>query len=180
MTLIGISGVDLSSEDLELTHLLCESLLVSDTQLNPGGEEAALNACSRLRLTVDTLLDLLNQANTQVKEVEPCHLPQKRYSTKHNGGLMIVTFLQLEQTHNVHLSLEERFSQGREDSAQLLEQHMVLLEQLDQEAKLKSQLQLELHKAEGEHYICQTEPVQCCHSLHNLFQCLCVKHFKLI
>ncbi|XP_047466343.1 pericentrin [Mugil cephalus] len=116
----GISGVDLSSEDLELTHLLCESLLVSDTQINPGGEEAALNACSRLRHTVDTLLDLLNQANTQ-----------------------------LEQTHNVHISLEERFSQGRDDSAQLLEQHMVLLEQLDQEAKLKSQLQLELHKAEG-------------------------------
>uniref|UniRef100_A0A3P8T8V7 ELK domain-containing protein n=1 Tax=Amphiprion percula TaxID=161767 RepID=A0A3P8T8V7_AMPPE len=61
----------------------------------------------------------------------------------------LFTFLQLEQTHNVHLSLEEKFSQGREDSAQLLEQHKLLLEQLDQEAKMKSQLQLELHKAEG-------------------------------
>ncbi|XP_044023203.1 pericentrin isoform X3 [Siniperca chuatsi] len=116
----GISVADLSSDDLELTQLLCESLLVSDTQINPGGEEAALNACSRLRHTVDTLLELLNQANTQ-----------------------------LEQTHGVHLSLEEKFSQGREDSAQLLEQHKLLLEQLDQEAKLKSHLQLELHKAEG-------------------------------
>uniref|UniRef100_A0A3B4ULN8 Pericentrin n=1 Tax=Seriola dumerili TaxID=41447 RepID=A0A3B4ULN8_SERDU len=116
----GISVADLSSEDLELTQRLCESLLVSDTQINPGGEEAALNACSRLRHTVDTLLELLNQANTQ-----------------------------LEQTHDVHISLEERFSQGREDSAQLLEQHKLLLEQLDQEAKLKNQLQLELHKAEG-------------------------------
>ncbi|XP_026170864.1 pericentrin isoform X4 [Mastacembelus armatus] len=112
--------LDLSSEDLELTQLLCESLLVSDTQMNPGGEEAALNACSRLRHTVDTLLELLNQANTQ-----------------------------LEQTHDVHLSLEEKFSQGREDSAQLIEQHKLLMEQLDQEAKLKSQLQLELHKTEG-------------------------------
>ncbi|XP_035529571.1 pericentrin [Morone saxatilis] len=116
----GISVADLSADDMELTHLLCESLLVSDTQINPGGEEAALNACNRLRLTVDTLLELLNQANTQ-----------------------------LEQTHDFHLSLEEKFSQGREDSAHLLEQHKLLLEQLDQEARLKSQLQLELHKAEG-------------------------------
>ncbi|XP_051244571.1 pericentrin isoform X2 [Dicentrarchus labrax] len=116
----GISVADLSADDMELTHLLCESLLVSDTQINPGGEEAALNACSRLRLTVDTLLELLNQANTQ-----------------------------LEQTHDFHFSLEEKFSQGREDSAHLLEQHKLLLEQLDQEARLKSQLQLELHKAEG-------------------------------
>ncbi|XP_038584251.1 pericentrin isoform X3 [Micropterus salmoides] len=116
----GISVADLSSDDLELTQVLCESLLVSDTQINPGGEEAALNACNRLRHTVDTLLELLNQANTQ-----------------------------LEQTHGVHLSLEEKFSQGREDSAQLLEQHKLLLEQLNQEAKLRSQLQLELHKAEG-------------------------------
>ncbi|GLD47932.1 A-kinase anchor protein 9-like protein [Lates japonicus] len=116
----GISVADLSSEDLELTQLLCESLLISDAQINPGGEEAALNACSRLRQTVNTLLELLNQANTQ-----------------------------LEQTHDVHLSLEEKFSQGWEDSAQLLGQHKLLLEQLDQEAKMKSQLQLELHKAEG-------------------------------
>ncbi|XP_034381587.1 pericentrin isoform X4 [Cyclopterus lumpus] len=116
----GISVADESSEDMELTQLLCESLLVTDTQLNPGGEEAALNACSRLRRTVETLLELLNQANTQ-----------------------------LEQTHNVYLSLEEKFSRGREDSAQLIEQHKLLLVQLDQEAKLKSKLQLELHKAEG-------------------------------
>ncbi|KAL3049419.1 hypothetical protein OYC64_008805 [Pagothenia borchgrevinki] len=116
----GISVADMSSQDMELTHLLCESLLVSDTQINPGGEEAALNACSRLRHTVDTLLDLLNHANKQ-----------------------------LEQTHGFHHSLEEKFSHGREDSAQLLVQHKILLEQLDQEAKLKSELQLEYHKAEG-------------------------------
>uniref|UniRef100_A0AAQ4QNG3 Pericentrin/AKAP-450 centrosomal targeting domain-containing protein n=1 Tax=Gasterosteus aculeatus aculeatus TaxID=481459 RepID=A0AAQ4QNG3_GASAC len=116
----GISVADMSSEDMELTQLLCESLLVSDCQINPGGEEAALNACSRLRHTVETLLELLNHANTQ-----------------------------LVQTHDVHLSLEEKFSQGRDDSAQLIEQHKHLLEQLDREAELKSKLQLELHKAEG-------------------------------
>ncbi|XP_068436282.1 pericentrin [Clinocottus analis] len=114
------SVADESSEDMELTQLLCESLLVSDMQINPGGEEAALNACSRLRRTVETLLELLNQANAQLK-----------------------------QTHDVHLSLEEKFSQGREDSAQLIEHHKLLLLQLDQEAKLKNKLQLELHKAEG-------------------------------
>ncbi|XP_019728011.1 pericentrin isoform X3 [Hippocampus comes] len=117
----GISVADLSlPEDLELTHQLCESLLVSDMHINPGGEEAAMNACNRLHHTVDTLLDLLNQANAQ-----------------------------LEQTHHVHLSLEERFAQGQEDSAQLLKQHNLLLLQIDQEVRLKSQLELEFHKAEG-------------------------------
>ncbi|XP_051942198.1 pericentrin isoform X2 [Hippocampus zosterae] len=117
----GISVADLSlPEDLELTHQLCESLLVSDTHINPGGEEAAMNACNRLHHTVDTLLDLLNQANAQ-----------------------------LEQTHHVHLSLEERFAQGQEDSAQLLKQHNLLLLQIEQEVRLKSQLELEFHKAEG-------------------------------
>lgn len=46
--------------------MLCESLLVSDIQISPEGEEAAQNACVRLRQTVETLLDLLNQANGQV------------------------------------------------------------------------------------------------------------------
>ncbi|XP_017270711.1 pericentrin isoform X2 [Kryptolebias marmoratus] len=115
----GISVLDVT-EDTELTQLLCESLLVSDSQLRPGGEESALNACDRLRHTVDTLLELLNQANTQ-----------------------------LEQARGVHLSLEEKFSRGREDTTQLVEQHKLLMKQLDQEAKKNTQLQLELHKAEG-------------------------------
>lgn len=72
---VGISVVDLSSEDLELTHQLCESLLVSDGHINPGGEEAALSACSRLRSTVDTLLELLNQANTQVRRCRDLSKP---------------------------------------------------------------------------------------------------------
>lgn len=55
----------------------------------------------------------------------------------------------LEQTHDVHLSLEEKFSRGKEDYAHLLEQHKLVVEQLDQEAKLKTELQLKLHKAEG-------------------------------
>ncbi|XP_015248198.1 PREDICTED: pericentrin-like isoform X1 [Cyprinodon variegatus] len=116
----GISVADLTSEDMELTQTLCESLLVTDSQISPGGEESALKACSRLRLAVETLLDLLNQAHTQ-----------------------------LEQTCSVHFTLEEKFSQGREDATQLLEQHKLLLKQLDDEARLKSRLQLELHKAEG-------------------------------
>lgn len=58
---------DLSAHDLELTQQLCESLLVLDTQINPEGEESALNACCRLRQAVDLLLDLLNKANAQVE-----------------------------------------------------------------------------------------------------------------
>ena len=53
-------------DDLELSQRVCESLLLADTQLLPEGEEAVLGACGRLRHTVDTLLELLNQANTQV------------------------------------------------------------------------------------------------------------------
>uniref|UniRef100_A0A3Q3W5J8 Pericentrin/AKAP-450 centrosomal targeting domain-containing protein n=1 Tax=Mola mola TaxID=94237 RepID=A0A3Q3W5J8_MOLML len=117
---VGISVADFSTDDPELTHMLCESLLISDNHITPDGEDAAQNVCSRLHQTINTVLELLNHANTQ-----------------------------LEQTHDVHLSLEEKFSKGREESASLLEQHKLLLEKLDQEAKLKSHLQLELHKTEG-------------------------------
>lgn len=47
--------------------MLCESLLISDAQITPEGEEASQNACSRLHQAVDTLLELLNQANKQVR-----------------------------------------------------------------------------------------------------------------
>ncbi|KAM4723553.1 pericentrin isoform 2-T2 [Anableps anableps] len=131
----GISVADLISEDMELTQMLCESLLVTDTQINPGGEESALKACSRLHLAVETLLDLLHQAHTQ-----------------------------LEQTCNVHLTLEEKFTQGREDTTQLLEQHNLLMKQLDEEAKMKSSLQLELHKTEGllEGYVAEKAALEEC------------------
>uniref|UniRef100_A0A3B3YRD9 Pericentrin/AKAP-450 centrosomal targeting domain-containing protein n=1 Tax=Poecilia mexicana TaxID=48701 RepID=A0A3B3YRD9_9TELE len=114
------SVVDLTSEEMELTQMLCESLLVADTQISPAGEESALKACNRLRLAVETLLDLLHQAHTQ-----------------------------LEQTCHVHLTLEEKFTQGRDDATQLRQQHQLLMKQLDEEAKMKTRLQLELHKAEG-------------------------------
>lgn len=65
--ILGILVADLSSDDPELTHMLCESLLISDAQITPGGEEASQSACSRLQQAVETLLDLLNQANAQVK-----------------------------------------------------------------------------------------------------------------
>ncbi|XP_052355300.1 pericentrin-like isoform X4 [Oncorhynchus keta] len=122
----GVSVADLSTGDLDLSQRVCESLLLAESQTNSGGkeaalgEEAALGACSQLRHSVDTLLELLTRANTQ-----------------------------LEESCSVHLSLEERFSQGRSDSSQMLLQHQLVLDQLDQEAGLKSKLQLELHKAEG-------------------------------
>ncbi|XP_042179861.1 pericentrin-like isoform X7 [Oncorhynchus tshawytscha] len=122
----GVSVADMSTGDLDLSQRVCESLLLAESQTNSGGleaalgEEAALGACSQLRHSVDTLLELLTRANTQ-----------------------------LEESCSVHLSLEERFSQGRSDSSQMLLQHQLVLDQLDQEAGLKSKLQLELHKAEG-------------------------------
>ncbi|XP_077477528.1 pericentrin [Stigmatopora argus] len=117
----ALSVADITStDDMELTPQLCESLLVLDAQLHPGGEETAVNACSRLRHTVDTLLDLLNQANAQ-----------------------------LQQMHNSRLSMEERFSQSQKDSVQLLEQHDLLSAQIEREVKSKAELELELHKTAG-------------------------------
>ncbi|XP_034145545.1 pericentrin isoform X3 [Esox lucius] len=116
----GVTIADLSSGDLDLSQRVCESLLLAESQTHSGVEDAALGACSRLRHSVDTLLELLTHAKTQ-----------------------------LEESCSVHLSLEEKFSQGRSDSSQMLLQHQLLLDQLDQEAGLKSKLQLELHKAEG-------------------------------
>lgn len=48
--------------------------------------------------------------------------------------------------------LNEQFRDGGEAGASLLFQNSQLLEQLDHEASLKSQLQLELHKAEGQDF----------------------------
>ncbi|KAJ8367066.1 hypothetical protein AAFF_G00333400, partial [Aldrovandia affinis] len=48
-----------------------------------------------------------------------------------------------------HVHLEEHLGEVKTDTEQLVLQHRLLLEQLDTEAGLKSQLELELHKAEG-------------------------------
>ena len=67
----SVSVSEVSVDDLELSQRVCESLLLADTRLRPEGEEAVLGACGRLRHTVDTLLELLNQANTQVTHRRP-------------------------------------------------------------------------------------------------------------
>lgn len=65
---VGISVADFSTDDPELTHMLCESLLISDNHITPDGEDAAQNVCSRLHQTINTVLELLNHANTQVND----------------------------------------------------------------------------------------------------------------
>ncbi|XP_064183587.1 pericentrin isoform X2 [Anguilla rostrata] len=108
-----------TDEGLELSQRLSESLFAG-AELEAEGEEFVLGACVRLRAAVDKLLELVTESARQ-----------------------------LEQTHGAQAHLEERFSQGRQDAAQLVLQHRRVLEQLDLEAGLKSQLELELHKAEG-------------------------------
>lgn len=61
----------------------------------------------------------------------------------------------LEQMQTLQSMLDEQFSMDGEAKDALLLQHTQLLEQLDQEASVKSQLQLELHKAEGENMQCR-------------------------
>ncbi|XP_018599903.2 pericentrin isoform X2 [Scleropages formosus] len=114
-------SADLPAKDdgMEMSHRLSESLL-HGLDLEPEGEDVVLRACGRLRSAVDKLLDLLSE------------------STK-----------QLQDTQGFQAVLQEQFTQGRNDTAQLVLQQQRLLEQLDLEASVKSQLELELHKAEG-------------------------------
>ncbi|XP_043097699.1 pericentrin isoform X2 [Puntigrus tetrazona] len=125
---IGIEGdADCSTwcsavdEGLELSQRLCESVFSgSEGEMEAEGEELMLGACTRLRTAVDKLLELLSESSQQ-----------------------------LEQMCGLQAVLNERFRDGGEAGASLLFQNSQLLEQLDHEANLKSQLQLELHKAEG-------------------------------
>ncbi|MFT7808003.1 pericentrin isoform X6 [Arapaima gigas] len=109
----------LTDEGMELSHRLSESLL-HGLDLEPEGESVVLSMCERLRSAVGKLLELLSE------------------STK-----------QLQDTRGVQAELQEQFTQGRDNTAQLVLQQQQLLEQLDLEASVKSQLELELHKAEG-------------------------------
>ncbi|XP_059416733.1 pericentrin-like [Carassius carassius] len=108
-------------EGLELSQRLCESVFSGpEGEMEAEGEELMLGACTRLRTAVDKLLELLSESSQQ-----------------------------LEQMCGLQAMLNERFRDGGEAGASLLFQNSQLLEQLDHEASLKSQLQLELHKAEG-------------------------------
>ncbi|KAF5895396.1 pericentrin-like isoform X1 [Clarias magur] len=108
-------------EGLELSQRLCESLFSGpDGGLDSEREELVPGACTRLRAAVDKLLEMVSDSTVQ-----------------------------LEQLRALQAMLDEQFSEGGEAKNALLQQHTQLLEQLDQEASVKSQLQLELHKAEG-------------------------------
>ncbi|KAL7890675.1 hypothetical protein AOLI_G00001510 [Acnodon oligacanthus] len=110
-----------TDEGLELSQRLCESVFSGpEGELDAEREELVLEPCTRLRSAVDKLLELVSE------------------STK-----------QLEQVRALQAAVDAQFSEGGEARNALLLQHSQLLEQLDQEASLKSQLQLELHKAEG-------------------------------
>ncbi|XP_059427488.1 pericentrin isoform X2 [Carassius carassius] len=108
-------------EGLELSQRLCESVFSGpEGEMEVESEELMLGACTRLRTAVDKLLELLSESSQQ-----------------------------LEQMCGLQAVLNEQFRDGGEAGASQLFQNSQLLEQLDHEANLKSQLQLELHKAEG-------------------------------
>ncbi|XP_056122998.1 pericentrin isoform X2 [Rhinichthys klamathensis goyatoka] len=108
-------------EGLELSQRLCESVFSGpEGEMEAEGEELMLGSCTRLRTAVDKLLELLSESSQQ-----------------------------LEQMCGLQAVLNEQFRDGGEAGASLLFQNSQLLEQLDHEASLKSQLQLELHKTEG-------------------------------
>ncbi|XP_041117257.1 pericentrin-like [Polyodon spathula] len=101
----------LRDEGFELAQRLSESIFTGP-ELEPETEQMILGVCKDLRSAVEKLLDLVTESNRQ-----------------------------LEQTHGIHVHLEEQFSRQKKETA--------LIEQLDQGTKVKKQLELELHKAEG-------------------------------
>ncbi|MEQ2167761.1 hypothetical protein GOODEAATRI_007305 [Goodea atripinnis] len=85
---------------------------------------------------------------TSARELDACRRELEEESARQREHF-------LEEVELLKVQSEERLQdkinqlKGREDTTQLLEQHRLLMKQLDEEAKLKSRLQLELHKAEG-------------------------------
>nr|XP_015214701.1 PREDICTED: pericentrin isoform X2 [Lepisosteus oculatus] len=109
----------LTDEGCELSQRLSESIFTGP-ELDRENEEVVLEVCHRIHSAVEKLLDLVAESHRQ-----------------------------LEQTQGVQAHLEQEFSQGQEDTAQLVTHHQRVLQELQQEAALKNQLELELHKAEG-------------------------------
>ncbi|MBN3318927.1 AKAP9 protein, partial [Atractosteus spatula] len=109
----------LTDEGCELSQRLSESIFTGP-ELDREHEEVVLEVCHRIHSAVEKLLDLVAESHRQ-----------------------------LEQTQGVQAHLEQQFSQGQEDTAQLVTHHQRVLQELQQEAVLKNQLELELHKAEG-------------------------------
>ncbi|MGH0117517.1 UNVERIFIED_CONTAM: hypothetical protein FKN15_038037 [Acipenser sinensis] len=109
----------LTDEGFELSQRLSDSIFTGP-ELEPETEQMILGVCERLRSAVEKLLDLVTESTRQ-----------------------------LEQTHRIHIHLEEQFSHQNEETARFVNQHQNLIEQLDEETKAKKHLELELHKAEG-------------------------------
>lgn len=136
-------------EGLELSQWLCESLFSGpDGELDPEREELVLGACTRLRAAVDKLLELVSDSTVQVESwaSSGCNCNESRTLISFSSCVSP----KLEQLRALQAVLDEQFNEGGEAKNALLLHHTQLLEQLDQEASAKSQLQLELHKAEGE------------------------------
>ncbi|MGH0128303.1 UNVERIFIED_CONTAM: hypothetical protein FKN15_001277 [Acipenser sinensis] len=109
----------LTDEGFELSQRLSESIFTGP-ELEAETEQMILGVCERLRSAVEKLLDLVTESTRQ-----------------------------LEQTHGIHVHLEEQFSRQNKETARFVNQHQNLIEQLDEETETKKQLELELHKAEG-------------------------------
>ncbi|MGH0117665.1 UNVERIFIED_CONTAM: hypothetical protein FKN15_041857 [Acipenser sinensis] len=108
----------LTDEGFELSQRLSDGIFTGP-ELEPETEQMILGVCDRLRSAVEKLLDLVTESTRQ-----------------------------LEQTHGIHIHLEEQFSHQNEETARFVNQHQNI-EQMDEKTKAKKHLELELHKAEG-------------------------------
>ncbi|XP_009078799.1 PREDICTED: pericentrin, partial [Acanthisitta chloris] len=108
-----------TDEGSELSQYLCESIFAKP-ELAYENEEMILKICHRLHTAVERLLELVTE------------------STK-----------QLEKMHENHAQFEEEFGRRNQETAQVVSQHQELMECLSEESEAKTQLALELHKAEG-------------------------------
>ncbi|KAH0621758.1 hypothetical protein JD844_023379 [Phrynosoma platyrhinos] len=104
----------------DLSEHLCESIF-ENPDLVFANEERINKICQSLHVAVKKLLDLVAE------------------STK-----------QLEEMHNIHLHEEEEFTRKNLEACQVVNEHHELVDCLNEESKVKNQLELELHKTRDE------------------------------
>ncbi|CAI9556638.1 unnamed protein product, partial [Staurois parvus] len=108
-----------TDEGYEVSEYLCDNVLGS-LEAGLENEEKIIQMSQRLRSAVERLLDMVSNSAVQ-----------------------------LEQTREIQKSFEEEFKSRNQEMAQVVVKNQDLVKLLAQETETKSQLQVELHKAQG-------------------------------
>ncbi|XP_038605288.1 pericentrin isoform X2 [Tachyglossus aculeatus] len=153
-----------SSQDT--CQLLDETLPGSDVApeckvTTPGGHETLLE-CGKTLLEHDQISSVAEISShlcesffMNPESTLECEQPVKRIYQSLGAAvdnlleMILDSTKQLEETREIHSQFEKEFNRKNEEIAQVVKQHKELVECLNEESTAKTQLTLELHKAEG-------------------------------